>query len=59
MSQLGPRKPSTAARLAPIIGGFAIFSVVATFDSRIALAIAIGVIAFAALSMLLAIVRKH
>lgn len=52
-------KPSTAAKLVPVIGGFVLFSVAAALDERAALAIAVGVIGFAALSMLIALTRKH
>lgn len=52
-------KSSAGAKLLPIIGGFALFSAVAAFDNRIALALAIGVIGFAAISMIIALTRKH
>ena len=51
-------KQSVKSLLLPLFGGFLLLSIVAAFDERIALALAIGVIGFAAISMLFAILRK-
>ena len=54
-----PTKKASAAKLVPIIGGFVLFGIVAVFSQELALALAIATIAFAAISMLIAITRKH
>jgi hypothetical protein len=53
------RKNTTASKVLPIVGGFVLFSAVAAFDQRLALALAVGTIGFAAISMLVAVFRKH
>lgn len=59
MTAPASRKNSMAFKLLPIFGGFVLFSVVAAFDQRIALAFAVGTIGFAVISMLIAVTRKH
>ena len=59
MSPLAPRKKALIAKLLPIIGGFALFSIVAALDQRLAMALAVGAIGFAAISMIIALTRKH
>lgn len=59
MSAPAPPKKTAATKLLPIIGGFVLFSTVAAFDQRIALALAIGTIGFAVISMLVALFGKH
>lgn len=58
MTLPAPRKKTAASKLFPIIGGVVFFSVVALFEQRVALALAIGAIGFAGVSMLTAILRK-
>lgn len=52
-------RKKSALKLLAIVGGFALFSVIAMVDQRLALAAAVGTIGFAAISMLIAITRKH
>jgi hypothetical protein len=59
MDAPAPPKPSLAARLFPIVVGFLCFSLAAVVDQRLALALAIGVIGYAAISMLIALFGKH
>lgn len=59
MTAPASRKKSAAIKLFPIIGGFVVFSVLAAFNQQLAMALAVGTIAFAAISMLIAITRKH
>jgi len=59
MTAPASRKDTTASKVLPIVGGFLLFSAVAAFDQHLALALAIGTVGFAALSMLFAIFRKH
>jgi len=59
MTAPASRKKEGAFKLLPVIGGFVLFSLVALFDQRIALALAIGTIGFAGISMVVALARKH
>jgi hypothetical protein len=59
MSAPAPRKRSYAIKLLPISGGFIVLSALAVFNQQLAMALAVGTIAFAAISMLVAITRKH
>jgi hypothetical protein len=53
------RARSKALKILPIIGGFLLFTALAGFNNNLAIALAVAVIGFAALSMLLALTRKH
>jgi hypothetical protein len=59
MGAPAPSKPSAAAKLVPVIGGFVLFSVAAVFDHRLAMVMAVGAIGFAVISMIVALTRKH
>jgi hypothetical protein len=48
-----------ASKLFPIVGAFLFFSFVASYNHNVAMALAIGAIVYAAISMLVAITRKH
>jgi hypothetical protein len=58
MSTPASRK-SMASKLFPIVGAFLFFSFVASYNHNVAMALAIGAIVYAAISMLVAITRKH
>ncbi|WP_208324869.1 hypothetical protein [Novosphingobium sp. PhB55] len=53
-----PQNGSTKGWLLPGLAGFATLTIVACFDRKIAMALAICFISFAAISMLAALLRK-
>jgi uncharacterized membrane protein (Fun14 family) len=59
MDMPASRKKNLVKMLAPIIGGVCIFGVIAGFSHSVATAAALAAIGFAAVSMLLAVTRKH
>ncbi len=58
MDAPAPDKKAVAAKVWPIVGGFILLSTIAAYDGRLAMGLAVAFIAFAALSMLVAIFRK-
>jgi hypothetical protein len=59
MSTPASRKKPSGNKLLPVIGGFVFLSCVAAIDHHYAMLLALGMIAFAGLSMLIALARKH